>query len=51
MRSVLWYERLSDLWLRERLPRNLLRHGPGGLLLWEWLALPAFLVISILCGC
>lgn len=50
MRSVLWYERLSDLWLRERLPRKLLRHGPGGLLIWEWLALPIFLVISVLFG-
>ena len=47
VRSLLWYQNLSDLGLRERLPRKLLRLGPGGLLLWEWLALPAFLVISI----
>lgn len=50
MRSLLWYQGLSDLRLRERLPNKLLRMGPGGLLLWEWLALPVFLVISIAFG-
>lgn len=50
MRSLLWYQSLSDLSLRERLPSKLLRLGPGGLLVWEWLALPAFLIISIVFG-
>lgn len=43
-----WYSRLDDLWLREHLPPTLLRTGPRGFVLWEWLALPLLLVASLL---
>lgn len=49
-RSVIWHSLLSDVWLRQRLPARLLRHGPFGLLIWEWLALPIFLVVSMALG-
>src|ERR1700712_4581105 len=42
-----WYGRLDDLWLREHLPPWLLRVGPRGFVLWEWLALPLLLIASI----
>jgi MscS family membrane protein len=41
-----WYQRLDDVWLREHLPERLLRKGPKGFVLWEWLALPVVLTIS-----
>ncbi len=34
-----WYETLEDRWIRPFLPVVLLREGPLGLLLWQWLAL------------
>jgi len=49
-RARQWYLLLSDLWLREHLPHQLLGRGPKGLLFWEWLALPIFLVLSMLVG-
>jgi len=42
-----WYGRLDDLWLREHLPPPLLRTGPRGFVLWEWLALPLLLGASL----
>jgi MscS family membrane protein len=42
-----WYQRLDDLWLREHLPTRLLRTGPRGFVLWEWLALPVLFVGSL----
>jgi MscS family membrane protein len=41
-----WYRRLDDMWLREHLPEGLLRKGPKGFVLWEWLALPVILAAS-----
>jgi MscS family membrane protein len=41
-----WYQRLDDVWLREHLPERLLRKGPKGFVLWEWLALPVILAAS-----
>lgn len=35
-----WFSRLGDRWLVEHLPPPLLRHGPGEVLYWQWLALP-----------
>ena len=43
-----WYQRLDDLWLREHLPTGLLRIGPRGFVLWEWLALPILLATSVM---
>jgi MscS family membrane protein len=36
--------------LEERMPAALLRHGPGGLAWWQWLALPITLVVSLALG-
>lgn len=41
-----WYQRLDDVWLREHLPDRLLRKGPKGFVVWEWLALPVILTAS-----
>ncbi|HND11018.1 MAG TPA: mechanosensitive ion channel family protein [Pseudomonadota bacterium] len=41
-----WYGRLDDVWLREHLPDKLLRKGPKGFVVWEWLALPVVLTAS-----
>jgi MscS family membrane protein len=45
-----WYDSLEDRWIRDLLPRILLRHGPQGLLLWQWLALPVLIVITLAIG-
>jgi MscS family membrane protein len=45
-----WYDSLEDRWIRDLLPRVLLRHGPRGLLWWQWLALPVLLVVSLVIG-
>lgn len=37
-----WFSRLGDRWIVEHLPSPLLRHGPGEVLYWQWLALPLF---------
>lgn len=34
-----WYETLEDRWIRPLLPVVLLREGPLGVLLWQWLAI------------
>src|SRR6201999_204440 len=45
-----WYESLPDRWFLEHLPAPLLRTGPRGLLWWQWIAVPAMLLGSILAG-
>jgi len=45
-----WYDSLEDRWIRDLLPRVLLRHGPRGLLWWQWLALPILFVASLAVG-
>ncbi len=45
-----WYERLPDHWLLDHLPESLLITGLGGLLYWQWLALPLLLALSALFG-
>lgn len=50
MRARQWYMLLHHLWLREHLPRHLLVQGPHGFLVWEWLAVPLFLLLSVLAG-
>ena len=36
--------------IEEHLPVALLRHGPGGLALWQWLALPVVTLLSLAAG-
>lgn len=45
-----WYERLEDRWALDHLPNALLVTGLGGLLLWQWLALPVLFIGSLLFG-
>lgn len=45
-----WYERLEDHWLLDHLPDALQVTGVGGLLYWQWLALPVVIVLSALLG-
>lgn len=45
-----WYERLEDHWLLDHLPDALQVTGAGGLLYWQWLALPMVIVFSALLG-
>ncbi len=45
-----WYERLEDRWALDHLPNGLLVTGLGGLLLWQWLALPILFVSALLLG-
>lgn len=45
-----WYGGLEDRWIRELLPEPLLRHGPRGLLWWQWAALPVFALLAWLLG-
>ncbi len=42
-----WYEALPDRWARDWLPEALQRRGPGDLLWWQWLALPALLLVAL----
>jgi MscS family membrane protein len=41
-----WYERLESRWALDHLPEVLLRTGPLGLLYWQWLALPALILLA-----
>ncbi|HKE15947.1 MAG TPA: mechanosensitive ion channel family protein, partial [Kofleriaceae bacterium] len=41
-----WYGHLDHRWVLEHLPDPLLRSGPGGLLYWQWLALPVVLLFA-----
>lgn len=45
-----WYDSLADRWFLEHLPAPLLRTGPRNLLWWQWIAVPAMLLASILIG-
>ena len=45
-----WYDGLEDRWIRDSLPQALLRHGPRGLLLWQWLALPVLALAALVIG-
>jgi len=45
-----WYDALEDRWIREHLPEVLLRHGPRGLLWWQWLALPLLALVGWIGG-
>ena len=46
----IWYSRLPNRWLSERLPYLLLKPGPHDLLYWQWLALPVLVAIAWACG-
>ncbi len=50
MRINAWYRRLDDHFLLDLLPGPLLITGPGGLLYWQWLALPWLLALSAAFG-
>ncbi len=45
-----WFDRLPDRWVIERLPPALLRPGPLGLALWQWLALPVLALLAWIAG-
>lgn len=46
-----WYESLPDAWLRGRIPTPLLREGPFGVHLWQWLGMGvAVLACLVLAG-
>jgi MscS family membrane protein len=45
-----WYDALPDRWVREWMPAPLQRHGPGGLMWWQWLALPALVALALAVG-
>jgi MscS family membrane protein len=45
-----WYAALGDHWLREQLPKVLLRPGPGGFFLWQWMALPLAIAAATVLG-
>jgi MscS family membrane protein len=45
-RVDVWYQGLADRWLLETLPEPLLRPGPGNLFWWQWLVLPALLLVA-----
>jgi len=45
-----WYDGLEDRWIRDSLPQPLLRHGPRGLLVWQWLALPVLTLVALVIG-
>ncbi len=42
-----WYDALPDRWVRAWMPHPLQRAGPADLMWWQWLALPALLVLSL----
>jgi MscS family membrane protein len=42
-----WYEALPDRWVRDWMPQPLQRVGPHDLMYWQWLALPALLLVSL----
>ena len=45
-----WYDALPDRWIRERIPEQLQRYGPAQLMWWQWLALPALVVLALALG-
>jgi MscS family membrane protein len=42
-----WYDALPDRWVRAWMPKALQRSGPADLMWWQWLALPALLVLAL----
>jgi MscS family membrane protein len=45
-----WYDALPDRWVRDWMPERLQRHGPADLMWWQWLALPALLLLALALG-
>ena len=45
-----WYDALPDRWVRDWLPEQFQRYGPGELMWWQWLALPALMLIALAAG-
>jgi MscS family membrane protein len=45
-----WYDELPDRWVRDWMPERLQRQGPAELMWWQWLSLPALLVVALLAG-
>jgi MscS family membrane protein len=45
-----WYDALPDRWVRDWMPEHLQLYGPAGLMWWQWLALPALLVLALALG-
>jgi MscS family membrane protein len=45
-----WYNELPHRWMLEHLPEPLLRHGPRGVLWWQWVALPLLALLSLAIG-
>ena len=45
-----WYDALPDHWVRDWMPEYLQRYGPADLMWWQWLALPALLVLALVLG-
>ena len=45
-----WYDALPDRWVRDWMPERLQRYGPADLMWWQWLALPALLVLALALG-
>jgi MscS family membrane protein len=45
-----WYDALPDRWVRDWMPERLQRYGPDDLMWWQWLALPALLVLALVLG-
>jgi MscS family membrane protein len=42
-----WYDALPDRWIRDRIPDELQRQGPGDLMWWQWLALPLLALLAL----
>jgi MscS family membrane protein len=45
-----WYDALPDRWVRDWMPAPLQLHGPGGLMWWQWLALPLLVAAALALG-
>ncbi len=45
-----WYDALPDRWVRDWMPERLQRYGPAGLMWWQWMALPALLLVALVLG-
>jgi MscS family membrane protein len=45
-----WYDALPDRWVRDWMPDTLQRQGPAALLWWQWLALPALVLVALILG-
>jgi MscS family membrane protein len=45
-----WYDALPDRWVRDWMPERLQRYGPRELMWWQWLSLPALIVLALVLG-